>query len=379
MTATHSPSASTATPTMRSLLAELDAIVTRRPEATRPAAVALALQRHIRRRRLLTPAQRRSSADHYRTNVVHVHPAGLYSVVALVWRPGQRTPIHSHRSWCAVAVHEGREVERTFRRRRRRPRRGRVADPRAGRRHVVARRRRRHPRRRQRGVHDQHLGARLRPRLPPDGLEHPRRVPRARVDRAARRRLNGPIWAASLPFGGLGGISATCCHGGRPDPGSGRFAQPSSENARLAPTGGAVPSARWPTSRTTSGALARDGGFSGAVRVDRAGTTELAVAFGDADRAHGIANTVDTRFGVASGTKGLTALTIVSLIEDGILSFDTRAREVLGSDLPLIDDRVTIEHLLGHTSGIGDYLDEETWRRDRGLRDAGGRAVPGEQ
>jgi CubicO group peptidase (beta-lactamase class C family) len=32
---------------------------------------------------------------------------------------------------------------------------------------------------------------------------------------------------------------------------------------------------------------------------------------------------------------------------------------VLGADLPLVDDRVTIEHLLAHRSGIGDYLDEE--------------------
>jgi len=33
---------------------------------------------------------------------------------------------------------------------------------------------------------------------------------------------------------------------------------------------------------------------------------------------------------------------------------------VLGEDLPLIEDDVTIEHLLSHRSGIGDYLDEDT-------------------
>ena len=32
---------------------------------------------------------------------------------------------------------------------------------------------------------------------------------------------------------------------------------------------------------------------------------------------------------------------------------------VLGTDLPLIDDEVTVEHLLAHRSGIGDYLDED--------------------
>jgi CubicO group peptidase (beta-lactamase class C family) len=100
-------------------------------------------------------------------------------------------------------------------------------------------------------------------------------------------------------------------------------------------------------------------GFSGVVRVDRGGRTELARAFGLADRGHGIANTIDTRFGIASGTKGLTALAVVSLIEEGSLHLTTTARSVLGADLPLIDEKVTIEHLLSHRSGIGDYLDED--------------------
>jgi CubicO group peptidase (beta-lactamase class C family) len=67
---------------------------------------------------------------------------------------------------------------------------------------------------------------------------------------------------------------------------------------------------------------------------------------------------VDTRFAIASGLKGLTALTVMSLVEDGTLSMSTTARSLLGDDLPLIDDHVTIEHLLAHRSGIGDYLDE---------------------
>jgi CubicO group peptidase (beta-lactamase class C family) len=100
--------------------------------------------------------------------------------------------------------------------------------------------------------------------------------------------------------------------------------------------------------------------FSGVVRVDRPGTVELAKAFGLADRGHQVPNTIDTQFGIASGTKGLTALTMVSLIEDGSLDLTTTARSVLGEDLPLIADDVTVEHLLAHRSGIGDYLDEST-------------------
>ena len=87
-----------------------------------------------------------------------------------------------------------------------------------------------------------------------------------------------------------------------------------------------------------------------------------------ADRAHGVANTTATRFAMASGSKGFTALVAVSLIEDGTLSYDTTARSLLGTDLPLIDDAVTVEHLLAHRSGIGDYLDEDAGRRDHRLR-----------
>src|SRR5436309_2310303 len=106
-------------------------------------------------------------------------------------------------------------------------------------------------------------------------------------------------------------------------------------------------------------ALADRTRFSGVVRVDRSGSIELAKAYGLADRRHRIRNTIDTQFALASGSKGLTALTVVSLIEDGSLDLATTARSLLGGDLPLIRDDVTIEHLLSHRSGIGDYLHEE--------------------
>jgi CubicO group peptidase (beta-lactamase class C family) len=106
-------------------------------------------------------------------------------------------------------------------------------------------------------------------------------------------------------------------------------------------------------------ALALADGFSGVVRVDRGDEVELASAYGLAHRGYEISNTVDTRFAIASGTKGLTAVAVASLIEDGSLDLSRTARSVLGADLPLIRDEVTIEHLLSHRSGIGDYLDED--------------------
>jgi len=106
-------------------------------------------------------------------------------------------------------------------------------------------------------------------------------------------------------------------------------------------------------------AIASETAFSGVVRVDSAHGVGVAKAYGLAHRGHGIPNSADTQFAIASGTKGLTALTVASLVEEGRIELSTSARSVLGADLPLVGDEVTIEHLLSHRSGIGDYLDEE--------------------
>ena len=104
--------------------------------------------------------------------------------------------------------------------------------------------------------------------------------------------------------------------------------------------------------------IANDVGLSGVIRIDVAGTTVVERAYGHAHRGLGIANRPDMQYGIASGAKSFTALAVMSLIETGQLELRTTARSLLGTDLPLIDDRVTVEHLLAHRSGIGDYLDE---------------------
>lgn len=108
-------------------------------------------------------------------------------------------------------------------------------------------------------------------------------------------------------------------------------------------------------------AVARRESFTGVVRVDLGDATLVSAAHGLADRAWEIPNRPDTRFGMASGSKTFTALAVASVIGEGRLALDTPVRTILGDDLPLIDDRVTVEHLLSHTSGIGDYLDESEW------------------
>jgi CubicO group peptidase (beta-lactamase class C family) len=101
-------------------------------------------------------------------------------------------------------------------------------------------------------------------------------------------------------------------------------------------------------------------GFAGVVRLDVAGRTLLRSGFGMADRARGLPMTPGTRLAMASGSKTLTALAVLSLVDEGVLSLATTARSILGGDLPLVADDVTVEHLLSHRSGIGDYLDEDS-------------------
>ena len=103
-----------------------------------------------------------------------------------------------------------------------------------------------------------------------------------------------------------------------------------------------------------------DAPFSGVVTVDVADRRVLERAAGHANRPLRAPMTVDTRLAVASGSKAFTALAVMRLVEDGVLRLDQPVRELLGQDLPLVDDAVTIEHLLAHTSGIGDYLDEDS-------------------
>jgi 3-mercaptopropionate dioxygenase len=53
--------------------------------------------------------------DQYRQHLLYVPPSRRMSVVALVWRPGQQTPIHDHIAWCVVGVYRGVERETRYR------------------------------------------------------------------------------------------------------------------------------------------------------------------------------------------------------------------------------------------------------------------------
>lgn len=63
---------------------------------------------------LLTPAQREGSAETYRRHLLAADPHGRYAIAALVWQPGQASPVHAHHTWCGYAVLDGTLSETVF-------------------------------------------------------------------------------------------------------------------------------------------------------------------------------------------------------------------------------------------------------------------------
>ncbi|MCP3741874.1 serine hydrolase domain-containing protein [Rossellomorea sp. BNER] len=99
--------------------------------------------------------------------------------------------------------------------------------------------------------------------------------------------------------------------------------------------------------------------FSGTVILKDEEDVVYQSAFGYANRAEKQPNTVDTRFGIASGCKLFTAIGICQLVEKGVISFQSRLKDCLEMEFPNFDEKITIHHLLTHSSGVPDYFDED--------------------
>ncbi len=95
--------------------------------------------------------------------------------------------------------------------------------------------------------------------------------------------------------------------------------------------------------------------FSGSVLIARNGTALLERSYGYASKGYGIRNQVDTLFNIGSMSKMFTAVSIVQLAEQGKLSFDDVVSRHLPDYPSEVANRVTIHHLLTHTSGMGTF------------------------
>jgi len=95
-----------------------------------------------------------------------------------------------------------------------------------------------------------------------------------------------------------------------------------------------------------------DPGFMGSVLVAEKGKILFAKGYGLADVEKNIPNTPDTQFGVGSITKQFTALLVTQLLEQGKLTLDQTVSDFVPAFPRDIGDRITVEMLLCHTSGL---------------------------
>jgi predicted metal-dependent enzyme (double-stranded beta helix superfamily) len=108
-------SLTTASPVLVSLIESIrQAVRSGAGDAEVAERVAELLEPCLRSDGFLTETQREPDPDHYRQHVLHVEEDGSFSIVALVWLPGQETPVHDHVSWCVVGVHQGQEYETRY-------------------------------------------------------------------------------------------------------------------------------------------------------------------------------------------------------------------------------------------------------------------------
>lgn len=106
--------------------------------------------------------------------------------------------------------------------------------------------------------------------------------------------------------------------------------------------------------------LVTENKLSGAVLVATDGVTIASKAAGIANRATGAPNELNTRFNLGSMNKMFTAVAVAQLAQAGRLAFN----DPVGKHLPdypnkEVADKVTIHHLLTHTSGMGMYWNEK--------------------
>jgi D-alanyl-D-alanine carboxypeptidase len=82
---------------------------------------------------------------------------------------------------------------------------------------------------------------------------------------------------------------------------------------------------------------------------------------GTAGMSHGDVPITDRSvLGAGSITKTFTALTILSMVEEGLLSLDDSLHAWLPS-YPFVDPDITIRQLLNHTGGLSDFADTPGW------------------
>jgi CubicO group peptidase (beta-lactamase class C family) len=109
--------------------------------------------------------------------------------------------------------------------------------------------------------------------------------------------------------------------------------------------------------------------FSGTLLVARGDTVLLTMAAGEASRRFHVPNNIDTKFNLGSMNKMFTSTAIVRLAEKGVISLDDPVSRYIDETwLPKeVTDKITVRHLLTHSSGLGSYFNETYDKSSRAL------------
>ena len=85
------------------------------PLVAKGACIQAALARAVLDRDLLAPEQRTIQSGCYARHVLHSDAGGRFTILAIVWAPGQCSPPHAHDTWCGYAVYDNPLDEQLFR------------------------------------------------------------------------------------------------------------------------------------------------------------------------------------------------------------------------------------------------------------------------
>ncbi|MGE8535662.1 MAG: serine hydrolase [Chryseobacterium sp.] len=97
--------------------------------------------------------------------------------------------------------------------------------------------------------------------------------------------------------------------------------------------------------------------FNGSALVAQNSKIILKKNYGKADMSWNIAAASDTKFRIGSITKQFTGMLIMQLKQEGKINLDDKISQYLPWYNKSVGDRITIQHLLTHTSGLPNYTD----------------------
>lgn len=105
--------------------------------------------------------------------------------------------------------------------------------------------------------------------------------------------------------------------------------------------------------------------FSGVVLIADHGKPLYHKAFGMADRSTGRLNDLNTHFDIGSMNKALTKVAVLKLVKSGKLNLGDPLSKFIEGFPTETGNKVTVEHLLNHSSGYGDYHGPDYWNRPK--------------